>query len=311
MAVRHELSWSASRASVWRACARRYYCDYYLSWGGWDERAPPLRRRAWLLKKMTRMPMLAGDALHRAIAGWFEGKQQGRVASEEETVERGLALLREGYKDSRDGKWRLRPAKLTHLAEHHYREPEIDEATGAAGPYGKRFVDRIRASLSVFFRDERLEAVRASEPREWLACEAMGSFELDGTKVFAVPDFAFVDAQGGVRIYDWKSGRPRDEDRFQLGVYALYAEAVWRADPRSVTCVDAYLVDGELVEMRFGANELADLRAAIRDSLAAMRDLHFDASHEAGDAERFPMLPEGEIATRECGACNYRELCGR
>jgi CRISPR/Cas system-associated exonuclease Cas4 (RecB family) len=311
MAVRHELSWSASRASTWQSCPRRYYYDYYLAWGGWDERATAERRRVWLLKKMTRLPMLAGDALHRALARWFEGKQQGHVAGEEEIAEHALGLLREGYKESRDGKWKLRPAKLTRLAEHHYRESSIDESSGAAAEYGKRFVERIRSAVKAFFADPRLTDVRASEPRDWLACEEMGTFDLEGTKVYAVPDFAHLDSNGRVHIWDWKTGRPRPEDRFQLAVYTLYAEAVWGVDTDTVTCADAYLGEGEVVRATFARSELDALRSTIADSLAAMRALHFDAALEAGDPERFPMLPLGENAKRECATCNYREVCGR
>ncbi len=311
MAVRHELSWSTTRAASWQACPRRYYYDYYLSWGGWDERAKEARRRAWLLKKMTRLPMLAGDALHRALARWFEGKQQGHLAGEQEIIDHALALLRTGYKDSRDGKWKLRPAKLTRLAEHHYRESVIDETTTAAADYGKRFVERIRSAVTAFFSDPRLAGVRTAEPRDWLACEEMGTFDLEGTKVYAVPDFAHQAADRSVHIWDWKTGRPRPEDRLQLAVYTLYAEAVWGVDPDSVTCVDAYLGEGELAFEHFPRSELETIRGTIVDSLAAMRTLHFDASLEEGDPERFPMLTPGESATRECGSCNYRELCGR
>ena len=47
-----------------------------------------------------------------------------------------------------------------------------------------------------------------------------------GTKIYAVPDFAFRDVEGRVRIYDWKSGQPRETDRSQLAVYLLYARAM-------------------------------------------------------------------------------------
>ena len=71
MALVHELSWSASRARMFQKCRRRYYLQYYLAWKGWDRQASDERQRAYLLKKMTRMPMLAGDALHRALEEWF------------------------------------------------------------------------------------------------------------------------------------------------------------------------------------------------------------------------------------------------
>ncbi len=40
-----------------------------------------------------------------------------------------------------------------------------------------------------------------------------------------------------------------------------------------------------------------------------MKAVHFDADRSKGDPEDFPMVPEGDA--RECGTCNYREICGR
>lgn len=314
MAVVHELSWSVSRHGTFAACRRRYYYDYYYSWGGWERRAPAGRQKAYLLKKLTRLPMLAGDALHRSLAAWFDARRTGRALAPREVEEHALKLLREGYRTSRDGLWRERPSKLVHLAEHHYAEPEIDEASGAAGAYGKRFVERIQKGVRAFFEHAELAAVRSAEPDRYLACEEMGTIELCGTKTYAVPDFALENepTEGGarrVRIFDWKSGAPREEDRFQLAVYVLYAGAKWGVEPEQVECADAYLPSGEVRGARFTREELQGVSREIEASLARMRELHFDAQASEGDAELFPML--ADPAARECASCNYRELCGR
>lgn len=308
MAFAHELSWSVSRHGTFSACRRRYYYDYYYSWGGWDRSAEEGRQKAYLLKKMTRMPMLAGDALHQALAAWFEARRGGRQVEPKEVEAHALELLREGYRTSRDGRWRRRPSKLTHLAEHHYAEPRIDESTGAAGEYGKRYVERIKTGVRHFFESPDLAAVRAAPPDSYLALEEMGTIELAGTKAYAIPDFAFRE-DDAIRIYDWKTGKPRAQDRFQLSVYVLYAQDRWEADPARVVCADVYLPTGELREERFGPDELDDVLAKVESSLAEMRAVHFDADRSAGDPDAFPMLEDP--ADHECRTCNYRELCGR
>ena len=58
-------------------CRRRYYFDYYFSWSGWNATADAGRRQAYLLKKMTRMPMLAGDLVHQAIARYYGARDAG------------------------------------------------------------------------------------------------------------------------------------------------------------------------------------------------------------------------------------------
>ena len=313
MAIRHELSWSASRRRQFEECARAYYWTYYGSWGGWSAPEGDPAREAWLLKKLTRLPMWAGDCLHDALEWWFNERARGSTRTPEEVTARALKRLRDGYKESRDGLWKERPAKRTHLAEHRYGEACIDEATGEAASYGKRFVERIQTGVRCFFEHPGLAAARESDPASHLACESMGTMNLFDTKVYAVPDFAWRDeTQGGeVRILDWKTGRPNPEDRFQLALYALYAEAQWGVDPTAVHTADVYLSVGEIEEHSFDRQELDRVHTAIGESLAKMREVHFDADREVGDPEAFPPLGTAPSDQRTCGRCNYRALCGR
>jgi hypothetical protein len=308
----HELSWSASRAANFGTCLRRYYHDYYGSWRGWDARAPEWRRRTYLLKKMTRMPMLAGDCLHRVLAAWIEERGRGRTATAEELEARAIELLRTGYRESRDGSWRAKPAKRTRLAEHHYGEPEIEEAGGAAAEYGGRMVERLRRCVRHFFALEELEQARTIDAEAFLGLEEMGTIELFGTKVFCIPDFATeVRSEGArtIRIYDWKSGRPREADRFQLAVYVLYAREKWDARPEEVTCSDVYLADGAVTVERFGSEDVDRVERRIAESMDEMRALHFDADAADGDIGEFAMI--ADPSSRECTTCHYRELCAR
>jgi hypothetical protein len=311
MAFAHELSWSVSRAGTFEACRRRYYHDYYGSWTGWDRRAPERRQRAYLLKKMTRMPMLAGDCLHRSLQSWFENRQAGVAIERDDLIGKALTMFRDEYKCSRDGRWRQRPSKLTHLAEHHYGEARIDEKTGAAGEYGKRYVERIEQGLGNFFSMPAMAPVREADPRSYLALEEMGTIELFETKLYAIPDFAFRDADGVVRIYDWKTGTPRERDAFQLATYVIYAVERWDVTPEEIVCLDAYLPSGEIKVQTVTEAEIAGVRERIEDSLKAMRELHFDAGLSEGSPELFPMVEAKEGGGSECSMCNYRELCER
>ena len=311
MAFQHELSWSASRAGNFASCKRRYYYDYYLSWLGWDRRAEAERKQAYLLKKMTRMPMLAGDLVHQAIERWLRGQAEGRAMALEGMVRFVSDGLRDGYRTSRNGDWKARPSKLVHLAEHHYQEDCVDEQDGSATAYGKRYLQRMEDSLRTFLESPDLEPARSAPADSILACEDMSTFTLFGTKIYAVPDFAFRDEQGRVHVYDWKTGQPRERDRFQLAVYVEYAVAQWDADPDEVVCYDAYLGSGELVHVESDEESRAETLERMRVSMGAMEALHFDAGRSMGDAERFPMIPLDSPEVRECSRCNYRELCDR
>ena len=241
---------------------------------------------------------------------------QGLPWSQEEATKWAVEQLLSGYRESRDGAWKASPAKSVRLAEHHYEEDRIDEGSGAAGDYGKRFVERITGCLGAFFEDPKLESARESQPGDWLACEDMSTFELFGTKVFAVPDFAYWDSERGsgergtVRILDWKTGRPAEGDRFQLEIYAFYARDHWGVDPRSTTAADVYLLSGEVAEVQVTDEALESALGRIETSIGEMRAVHFDADASKGDPGDFPMVSE-DRAGFECSGCNFRELCDR
>jgi CRISPR/Cas system-associated exonuclease Cas4 (RecB family) len=311
MAIQHELSWSASRAGTFESCKRRYYFDYYLSWLGWGYSAEAPRKEAYLLKKMTRMPMLAGDLVHQAIEAWLKAKQKGAPMSSEAMMEFAVEGLREGYKTSRNGTWKTRPSKLVRLAEHHFNEPCIEETDGSAGDYGKRYVERMQQSIRNFLESPALAPAREADPAGYLACEEMSTFDFEGTKVYAIPDFAFRDASGTVHVYDWKTGRPNERDAFQLAVYVEYAVASWDVDPDDVVCYDAYLQQGEIVEQRLDAEERQAMRERMLDTMAAMRAVHFNADKGVGNVRDFPMVPDPGPGGFPCGSCNYRGVCKR
>lgn len=313
MAIQHELSWSVSRSGTFAGCRRAYYHTYYLSWLGWSRDAPVERQLAYRLKKLTRLPMWAGDCLHGALAAWFGERRAGRERGPEWVEERATAELRRGYRESRDRaeEWERRPAKSIRLAEHYYGEDRVDESTDAARTYGTRYVERITDGVRSFFGAPELAEVRAADPASYLACEELGTIELFGTKVFAIPDFAYRGEDGTVWIYDWKTGSPREQDLFQLAMYVHYAQQTWDVDPDQVRCVDAYLPRGEFVEKRFDAGERAAALARAEQSLEAMREVHFDADRGMGDPERFPMVPSDSSEARQCSTCGFRRLCDR
>lgn len=323
MAFAHELSWSVSRSGTFANCKRRYYNDYYFSWNGWDRSSPEARTMAWRLKKMTRMPMLAGDVLHQAIAEYFDRQSEGTEMLEDQLIGFAMDKLRVGYRQSRDGQglWRSRPGQSVHLAEHHFKEGCVDETTEAAKDYGMKYRDRIISGAKYFMTAAELASLHSLTPENVLCVEGrppghrenrdFATIQLFDTKVFAIPDFACKSVENGREqyfIYDWKSGAPRELDEFQLGVYALYAMQKWGASPEQITCVDVYLPTGEIKSKCHTQDELDTILARMETSLGEMQAVHFDAGLSAGSAEDFPMTEEGSY---ECGTCNYREMCER
>ena len=77
---------------------------------------------------------------------------------------------------------------------------------------------------------------------------------------------------------------------------------------------DAYLQTGDVVKCEITPESMVEAEQAIRDSIGAMRELHFDADEGMGEREPFLMLggeDPGAEDLRVCGRCNFREVCGR
>ncbi|HET6204863.1 MAG TPA: PD-(D/E)XK nuclease family protein [Planctomycetota bacterium] len=296
--LRHELSWSASRSRAFEECRRAYFYLYYGSWRGWERDAPPPVRRAYILKQLTNLDILAGSAVHAAIAWFFARRREGAVPTRREVEERALEAMRAVWRQSTAGGWEEDPKRNARLHEHHYRgdlsKPRTDRVKG-----------KVLRSVETFFDLPALAPVREAPAASVVLCEERDGFSFEGRKIHAVPDLALREGDDLV-LFDWKTGRPSPTDRLQLAVYALYAGEKLGARPPRVRGVLAYLNEGRLDGGPIVEEELDAAREGIRRSLAAMGEIHFDPDARALDPEPFPMSGY----PRACPRCNFRELCG-
>lgn len=296
--IRCELSWSTSRQREWERCPREAWYARYASWGWWTERPRGERWRAMVLKNLTSLPAFAGDCMHRAIAAWFEQRRaRGRGEDARWLFARARDQFRDGWRESNGGGWEARPNKRVHLLEHHYGHELPPERTDAVR-------DLLERSAAYFCEAPELEAVRASDPADWRALEELDSFEHAGVQVYAMPDFVHAEA-GALHVWDWKTGRPRDEDAFQLATYALYAVRKWRVDPERIELHAAYLGAGEVRDSRVDAESLEATAAAIERGIESLRAAHYDPDREPARLELFPARP----APSRCGSCRFLEVC--
>jgi len=296
--LRCELSWSVSRAREFRRCRREAWYARYGSWAWWQEQPRGERWRLMVLKNLTSLPAFAGDCLHRGIAEWLEARRSGRPAPDARWLfERAREHFRAGWRESSQGTWKVKPNQRVHLHEHHYGPAPSRERTDAVR-------DLLERAATFFVEDPALSLAREAPPDTWLAVEQLDTFELAGTKVYAVPDFAHR-AGGRVHIWDWKSGRPRDEDLFQLQTYALFARERWDVDPRAVTLHAAYLGAGEVRSVDVDPDRLEQVEREVEAAIAELRAVHYDPDREDPQMDLWPPEPE----PRKCGDCRFREVC--
>jgi CRISPR/Cas system-associated exonuclease Cas4 (RecB family) len=169
-------------------------------------------------------------------------------------------------------------------------------------------IDKIRGNvtrcLTNFFGSEIFRELKSSDPRTWVKFESMESFDLDGIKVFAIPDFAF-EKDSSVRLYDWKSGNRHSSHERQMNCYALLME---RRLSRPLPGLDFnifYLRSGDVVQMTVTEKDREQMIRLIKSSFQDMLSLLEDPSNNLARIDAFPMTSE----IRRCETCSFKELC--
>ena len=96
-------------------------------------------------------------------------------------------------------------------------------------------------------------------------------FFLDGVKVFAVPDFAFLDAEGRAHIVDWKTGKAREGYDDQVLGYALYLHHRYQLPLEGMQASLVYFNEGVEQTVTIEASALAGFRERFSESVSSMR----------------------------------------
>ncbi len=280
-------SWSVSRHDTFASCRRRYFYSYYAS-----NEDPEIKR----LKKLSALPMWAGNVVHQAIETFLKTRDTLPLPEEQE------ALIRATVHDDMLANWRESEAGTAgfRLFEHEYGTPVEQE--------DKRIVVNIvMRSLRAFFRSETLREVLRVGRERWLTVEDLVSFEVGDATVFLRMDLAYRNPEGRVVIVDWKTGR--GEGRFsevQLAGYALYAARQgWVQEPEEIETELAYLAIPRYVRRRVDRRKLELAQAFIEKSAANMKALLIDPVGNLARLEDFAMIDRPRV----CRRCNFRRLC--
>ncbi|AKJ64654.1 PD-(D/E)XK nuclease family protein [Kiritimatiella glycovorans] len=305
--LRNIFSWSYSAAMDFEECRRRHYWKKYGKWGGWNRDADPTARKAYQLDKMENCFTLTGHAAEQAVEWLLAEAQSGRDHGAEEAWEHiARPFLRRAWKESRDGEWRRAPKKYCCLREHYYGTLE-DEKSRAA-----EMKEQILRCLAHFL-DRTLPRLRDIRPEDRIEVAVPGAggdaehFVFNGIKVYAIPDYAWREADR-IHIIDWKAGRMKAEHARQVGVYGLWAREKHATPPEQVTVYVEYLNEGRVAVDQLTPERLDEVVAYMSRTVGEMTEYLVDA-----DRERNIPVPrdEWELASdpRICGRCNFYELC--
>ncbi len=295
--LENTFSWSFSRHRTFEDCPRKYWFHYYGSWGGWGADGSDEARELYLLKNITGLHLIAGDTVHRAIERALHDWARGTSPDAEKIVAWCKGEMQRGFRESQQEAWRENPKRYTRLFEHHYG-PTPDRATL------ERIAQKVGTSVRTFVASRAFAVIRETDPDHWLPMETLDSFEFEGTKVYAVPDFA-CRHDGEVLLFDWKTGKVDRKNNDQVVLYGLFAAAKWGADPDKVRAAPVYLLDGgEFAPLPVTAADRARVAGLIRASIGSMRQRLADPAGNDARKERFEPTP-GNV----CRSCNFRGVC--
>ena len=217
----NEFSWSKSRHDKMSECLRAYYLHYYLSWGGWEQEAPREIRRLYILKKLSSRWSWAGSVVHDSIRNALLDIRVGRPVDPARSIERAYLQMRDDFRHSmHKGYWQERSRRdFSGLVEHEYGE-------GVSPEQWKQNWEAAKASLAWFFSSRWIPLARALPSQRWVEVDNHSFdesvFHLEGVKVFAIPDFVYLDEDGAPVVVDWKTGKAREGYDEQVLGYALY-----------------------------------------------------------------------------------------
>jgi hypothetical protein len=305
--LQNEFSWSKSRHEKFAECRRAYFYAYYGSWGGWEAEHGSAVRELYVLKKLSSRWQWAGSVVHGALKRILQAaRATGSFWPLEKTLERTRSRARSEWAASRDKSYWREPSQIVGLVEHEYGEAVPE------GGWKKLYEQVVDGSLRAFYGSSILERIRSTPRDRWLSVDELDSWDFEGTKIWVAVDFAYRDAEERVQILDWKTGKERGVDQAQVGIYALYAQRKWNAEPDQVRGGLVYLAPegsngAEQVEVAADAAALEACQVQMRASIAAMRSALADPERNVALEEAFPRVPDREA----CRRCPFRRPCGR
>ncbi len=304
--ITNDFSWSRSRHDKFTECQRAYYLHYYGSWGGWDSRAPANVRELYLLKKLNSRFTWAGSAVHDAIKQALTAMRSGREVDPAEAIGRVHRLMQADFRHSVSKAYRREKHRkeFSGLVEHEYEMPVTADDW-------KQNWHTVKSALEWFFASRWPALAKGLAKEHWLEVDEgfeFSAFHLDGTKVFAIPDFAFREPDGSAVVVDWKTGRTKEGYDDQVLGYALYLSTRYGIPVSKIRAQLVYLNEGTEIEVHVDETAIEGFRGRMKESVAQMRALLADPVANVAQPEAFFAMTERR---ETCARCVFRRVCGR
>ena len=296
MGFSNDFGFSFSQLRKFESCPRRWWLEKVQAWSGWNRKAPARARLAYRCKQMTSVFALSGRIVHECAENAIkEGVELGDALEFFETK------MRNGWKQARVEAgldYSDRAKHKTNLFELFYINTGIDDVH----PFARAAFDRGYKCVEAIYRSKALEGARHGQVEE---VEELRQIEVRGVPVWVTIDLAYRDDDGLLWIWDWKTGKRREDDRDQLALYALYATSAYGISLEDLRLGLAYLKEG--VDEEFVVDPIAVERMKDRieaESLKIRSVLPNPERNEAASAS-FPETQDSSV----CQKCTMFFAC--
>lgn len=298
----NEFGYSFSQGRTFSACQRRWWLLKNLAWGGWEGSAPERSRMAYRLKQMKNLWMLAGDKVHRvAHAAIVHNIPVATVLSRYDSM---MRVAWQQAKEQAKFDHCSQPKKVAQLHELHYTGTGIDDLRR----FAKMVFERGRLAVERIYdsdphRDVQIGLYYVVEAEE------LKRFEL-GPKhqpfaVWVCVDLAYRDDDGCLWLWDHKTGTPRDADREQILMYAVYAVVEHGVDPSNLRLGLNYLKTGESETFTPSADDISGCIDRLERGATRIRSKLDNPKLNYAHAERFPRTEDPAT----CQDCMLFQVC--
>ena len=300
---KNEFSWSPSRKALFEECERKYYYNYYGSWGGWSkDKADYISRTLYVLKNLQNRWQWKGTTVHNEIARVLKQLlSTGNLTPLETSLKRVTDLMREEFRSSRDGSYWEKDGSLrdtTFLFEHEYK-------INIPGENWKKNHEEVTQCIKNFYKSDILEKVKHLDKSSVLSIDSITPtlFSFNDKKIYVNLDLAYK-IEDRVEIVDWKTGAGESE-KLQFTVYTIYANEVFKTPLERISVIEYNLPSDQKTVHKFSPDEIEKGKRHINESIERMKSHLEDPQENIAVMTDFPRTDD----ERKCESCNFKKIC--
>ncbi len=301
--IQNEFSWSNSRDHIFRECKRKYYYNYYGSWGGWEkDSADEVTRGLYVLKNLQNRWQWKGSVVHNEIAMVLRELTTTRRLVDYELSEKRLSSsMREGFRESRTGGYWEKSGGLrdhTALFEHEYKLDIPD------GDWKKNY-DEAVLCLENFFKSSVVDKLSDNNNIHIVTVDSIKptSFDFRGDMIYVNLDFAYSE-DDVLNIVDWKTGSTESEE-MQFLVYCIYGERVLGYPLDKIELLEYNLLLDSAIPHSYNEADIKEAEVSIERSIRGMKSYLTDVDTNLAQMARFPKTEDQD----RCNSCNFKNIC--